>query len=77
MRTTLSIDDDLFPVIRSLASSKQVSLGAAASELIRKGMKSNLHAYPTSNEDDFPVFRVSENAKVITLEDVRCAEEEE
>ncbi len=32
--------------------------------------------YPNSTEDDFPTFHVRENAKIITLEDVKRLEED-
>lgn len=73
MRTTLSIDDDLFFIARSIAHAKSISLGAAISELMRKGLASDR---PVSMAGGFPVFEVPPGAKPITTDDVRQAEDE-
>jgi hypothetical protein len=38
MRTTLSLDDDVFQVVRSYAESRSLALGKAVSELVRRGL---------------------------------------
>ena len=38
MRTTLNLDDDMFERLREYAENRSVSLGKAASELVRKGL---------------------------------------
>jgi hypothetical protein len=38
MRTTLSLDDDVFQAVRSYADSRSVALGKAVSELVRRGL---------------------------------------
>jgi hypothetical protein len=38
MRTTLSLDDDVFSLAKSYAKSRSVGLGKAVSELVRKGL---------------------------------------
>ena len=38
MRTTLSVDDDVLEVAKSLALTRRISIGEALSELARKGM---------------------------------------
>lgn len=75
MRTTLTIDDDVLPAVKSLAAARGVSLGRAASELIRTGLRKDRQTYPEVCEDSFPVFHVSENALPITLEDVKRLED--
>jgi len=40
MRTTLNIDDEAISVLRKYASERHLSLGAAASELIHRGVQS-------------------------------------
>ena len=38
MRTTLSLDDDVFQIVRTYAESRSVALGKAVSELVRRGL---------------------------------------
>jgi len=64
MRTTLTLPDDVYEVARSLAHSKNLSLGDALAELVRKGMR------PAANPSNtgFPCFSVAPDAPPITLE---------
>ncbi len=39
MRTTLSLDDDVVDIARDYAAVKNLSLGAAVSDLVRKGIE--------------------------------------
>lgn len=73
MRTTLTLDDDIVKAARSLAAAKSTSLGQAVSELARRGL---FGGAPVAEEDGFPVFRVSPGARAVTMEDVKCAEDE-
>ena len=38
MRTTLTLDDDVFQLARSYAESRSLALGKAVSDLVRKGL---------------------------------------
>jgi hypothetical protein len=76
MRTTLTIDDDLLAAARSLARAKSVSLGKAISELARQGLNATPRVRRNKRRSGFPVFSVPEGAHLITLEDVRRAEDE-
>lgn len=72
MRTTLDLGDDVLAAARSLAAEKGVSLGAAVSELARRGLQSGRdHA-----EGDLPVFHVPTDAPPITPEMVDAALDE-
>jgi len=73
MRTTISIDDDVLAAARSLARQRQQSLGVVVSELIRRGLQPRPG---TVRKQAFPVFAVPANARPVTLETVRSAEEE-
>jgi hypothetical protein len=73
MRTTINIDDDLLAAAKSLARSRQVSVGKIVSELARKGLSTEA---PMGRKSGFPVFPVSSSASPITLEDVRKLEDE-
>lgn len=73
MRTTLSIDDDLLAAAKSLARARSVSVGAVISELARCGLKPAVRA---RDKNGFPVFRVSNRGRPLTLEDVRKIEDQ-
>ena len=77
MRTTLVIDDDVLEHARVLARDQGVSLGAAVSELMRRGLRRPVTSGPAPAGHGFPTFRVSESAPPITLETVKKAEDEE
>lgn len=55
MRTTLDLDKDVLDAARALASSRGMPVGAALSELARRGMASRM---PLSGPRSFPVFDV-------------------
>lgn len=73
MRTTLTIEDDVFAAVRSIAEAKSVSIGTAVSDLIRKALEPNRR---TSVRNGFPVFPVTPGTKPLTPEDVKRAEDE-
>jgi hypothetical protein len=39
MRTTLTLDDDVYELIKGYAAGRSLTLGMAASELVRKGLE--------------------------------------
>lgn len=64
MRTTVTIDDDVLAVARTLAEQQRISLGSALSELARRGFR-------TARSSRRPgVFDVDPDAAPITSEDV-------
>ena len=73
MRTTLTLDDDIYAAAKNLATLKSIALGEAISELARRGLerKANYAA-----DAEFPSFSVSENSKVFGLAEVQAAENE-
>jgi hypothetical protein len=73
MRTTLTIDDDLLAAARALADTRHVSVGQVISDLIRRGLANESTRRPSAG---FPVFKVSRNARPITLADVKKQEDE-
>ena len=73
MRTTVTLDEDVLSAAKGLARAKSVSLGAAISELVRRGLE---QARITTDEEGFPIFAVSPGARPITLEDVKRLEDE-
>jgi hypothetical protein len=46
MRTTLKLENDAIEAIRAYAKSRQISLGQAASELVRLGTRSQIAMNP-------------------------------
>jgi len=74
MRTTLSLEDDAIEAIRDFAETKNLSLGKAASELIRRGARYQLR---TKKLNGLPVFEVPDDFPKITSERVRELLDEE
>jgi len=73
MRTTLTIDDDIIRIARTLARESNQSVGSVVSRLARKGLKAQ--GYDVDNLG-FPLFEVSENAPVFGTEEVARGEDE-
>ena len=71
-RTTLNIDDDLLAAARDAARTRAMPVGAVLSEWVRKGMPRALDHQPSKR---LPVFKVRKNARTITIEDCKRAEE--
>ncbi len=74
MRTTLSLEDDAVEAIQAYAKKRRVSLGKAASELIRRGTRYQL---TTRKVNGLPVLEASDDFPVITSEQVRELLDEE
>ena len=74
MRTTIDLDPSALEAVRQLASHRAQSIGKVVSELIFKGLRSDVSA-PTRS--GFPVFAARPDAPPITLEDVQQADEDE
>lgn len=75
MRTTLSIDPDVLRAAKHLAAAQSRSLGAVISDLARKALKGP--EVSIGERNGFPVFQVSPDAPIVTLEDIKRAEEED
>lgn len=74
MRTTLTIDDDIYAIARHMAALKHIAVGAALSDLARRGLN---RVMDQTRDDGFPVFSVSEKATVFGLDAVKSIEDEE
>ena len=68
MRTTLSLDDDAMRVIQAYSRANRLSLGKAASELIRRGVRYRLE---TRKRNGIPVFDVPDEFPTITAQQVK------
>ena len=68
MRTTLSLDDDAFALVRSYAKSRSLALGKAVSELVRRGLTTPIQ---TRVVNGFHVVVLPEGAPSVSSEDVK------
>ena len=74
MRTTLAVEDDAMEAIQAYARSNRVSLGKAASELIRRGSRYQLGI---KKIDGLPVFDTPDDFPAITSQRVQELLDEE
>ena len=73
MRTTLTIEADVFIAARKLAEARSESIGKVVSDLMRRGLEAET---PVKIKSGFPVFKVSNRAVPLTLADVKRDEDE-
>lgn len=73
MRTTLNLDKDVLDAARNLARRRQITLGAAVSELARKGLSTGSGPSSTIGKDMLPKFHVAEEAPSFGTDDVTRA----
>lgn len=71
MRTTLSLDDDVFELASRQAKLRGVSLGKTVSDLVRRGLCADA---PTENKNGVVVFRLSADSPAVTTDNVRRLE---
>ena len=74
MRTTLALEDDAITAIQRYARTNRLSLGRAASELIRRGIRYQLG---TRKLNGIPVLEAPDDFPLITSEKVRQLFDEE
>jgi hypothetical protein len=74
MRTTLALDDDAIAAIKAFGRGHRLSLGKAASELIRRGCRYQL---AIKKIDGFPVFDAPPDFPAVTTERIRELLDEE
>ena len=68
MRTTLSLDDDVFQDVRSYADSRSLPLGKAVSELVRRGLSA---ARPTHTVNGVQVFDLPRDSPRVSSKKIR------
>lgn len=68
MRTTLSLDDDVFDEVKTYAQNRDIALGKAVSELVRRGLNAPLQ---TRVVNEFHVVDLPQGSPQITSEHVR------
>ena len=62
MRTTLSLEDDVFEAVQSLARATGKNLGQVVSRLIRQALQREA---ATARKNGLPVFQVDADAPII------------
>ena len=67
MRTTLTIDDDVFAAARAVAERDNKSLGEVVSELARRGLNPP-SAKPVSERNGIPLLPQRADARPVTME---------
>lgn len=73
MRTTLSLDDDVLREIKTYARSREIALGKAVSELVRRGLHAPLQ---TRVVNDFHVVELPPGSPRVSGAHVRKLQEE-
>lgn len=73
MRTTLSIDQDLYDIALAIARDRRQSLSTVINELLRNGLTTTGDETLPVSEKGFPSFRTS---RKVTMDDVRSLEDE-
>jgi hypothetical protein len=68
MRTTISLDDDIVESIKTFAESRDLSLGKAVSELVRRGLHAPMRTIVVNG---FHVVDLPPDSPVVTDEHVR------
>lgn len=63
MRTTITLEDDVYKAAKALAAASGKRLGEVLSELARRGLKAGSKA--AARKTGLPVFHVSPGAQVI------------
>ena len=64
MRTTLSLDQDVYEAAKALAESTGRTLGQVVSDLVRTAIKASQQP-ARETRGGLPVFRVSDQARII------------
>jgi len=73
MRLSITLEDDLYGVAKSLAKAEDCSLSAAVNRLIRRALESPT---PASETHPLSTFPVSRGARVITPDDVAALDDD-
>jgi hypothetical protein len=74
MRTTLSLDDDVFQVVKTYAENRSLAIGKAVSELVRRGLSAPVK---TRVVNGLVVFDVPEDSEAVTSDLVKQLEADE
>jgi len=77
MRTTVTIDDEAYQLASLYANAKNITLGAALSELVKKAnnARDRNFSHIETGPNGLPVFR--SRGRTLTSEMVKAAQEDE
>jgi hypothetical protein len=73
MRTTLSLDDDVFQLVKRYAENRSLAMGKALSDLVRRGLSAPVK---TRVVNGLVVFDIPEDSGTVTSELVKRLEAE-
>lgn len=73
MRTTLSLDDDVFREAKTYAERRDIPIGKAVSELVRRGLHAPLQ---TRVVNGFHLVELPPGSPSVSIEDVRKLQDE-
>lgn len=73
MRTTLSLDDDIIEPVKTYAEARDIAIGKAVSELVRRGLHAPLR---TRILNGFHVVDLPPGSPAISIEQVRKLQDE-
>jgi hypothetical protein len=73
VRTTLTLDDDIFELAARQAKLRGVSLSRTVSDLLRRGLSAPT---PSQDRDGLVVFQLPADSPPVTTEEVRRIEAE-
>jgi hypothetical protein len=73
MRTTLSLDDDVLREVKAYAVSRDIAMGKAVSELVRRGLHAPLQ---TRVVNGFHVVELPPGSPPVSAEDVEKLQDE-
>lgn len=71
MRTTISLDDDIFELVTRQAKLRGGSLGKTVSDLVRRGLSAPT---PSQEKSGLVVFQLPADSPTVTTEEVRRIE---
>ena len=77
MRTTVSLDDDVFASVRAQAQRESISFGEALSRLARKGIQAKSHTPVSVAQPKSRFALLPARAEIVTSEHVRAMMEQE
>ncbi|HEX9199176.1 MAG TPA: hypothetical protein VF865_06430 [Acidobacteriaceae bacterium] len=76
MRTSVTLDDEVYQLTSQYAAAKGVTLGAAIGELVRRGHSRSSQTAPVRrSRNGFPMF--SRRGTVLTAQMVKDAQEDD
>jgi hypothetical protein len=62
VRTTVTLDDDVFEIVQAQAQASGMRLGEVLSQMVRAGLNTSVN---TSTVNGLPVFKIPADAEII------------